>query len=1035
MVESPFRIYNASAGSGKTHTLTKEYLKIVLSSPKSFGKILALTFTNKAVGEMKHRILDSLYQFGHSARTENTTPLFLAVKDELGLDTETLRERAGNTLREILHNYAFFDISTIDKFTHRLIRTFAKDLKLPQNFEVVLDNELLLDEAVSRLILKAGTEPLLTKVLVDFALEKIEDNKSWDVAIDLNKVGKLLFSENHAGHVEKLKDKTIADFLELKATLLQKIETLTEQMAREASRVLQLLEENGLEFTDFTRSSFPNFMQKIALADPKISFNEAWKQNFGDRPLYNKSCPEGTKSIIDRLQQDLAKSFMLLKERFSKVSFLRNAYGNVIPLMVLNSIQLELKKVQEERGLLSISEFNSIISKEIKDQPAPFIYERLGEKYRHYFIDEFQDTSATQWENLVPLVGNALESGDGQGKTGSLFLVGDAKQAIYRWRGGRAEQFLDLLSRRENPFVFDPKIEPLPKNYRSCEEIIKFNNDFFTATSPFLNNELYRQLFKEGNDQQTNNKKGGYVQLTFIDEEAGTTVDELYAKAVLQIIGDVMHKGHARRDICILVRNNREGVALADFLTQKGVPVVSSESLLLDSSEKVRFLVDLLRYLDQPEDPAIVYRILSYLSKGSPERHRFISENIGKLEDLLPKRYGFDPNMLRLKSVYDGLELAIRQFDLADDTDAFIVFFMDVVLEVENREGTGTQVFLDYWDKKKKTLGLSAPANLDALKIMTVHKAKGLEFPVVIFPYADGHIYKRMDKKLWLPVKKEDYSGFEELPINEKKEVVQYGALAHQLYSEEENKMELDSFNVLYVALTRAEKALFVISKKQLDRNGGHNIDHYSGLFIHYLKEKGLWDNVKSTYTFGALDVTNKAAIDLQEPVPYQYTYKERPGFNILTSSGNLWETEREAALSRGNLVHYAMSLVETEDDVAPALQVLTRSGDIGQGELEAIRSTMGQIIAHPKLAGYFKEGQLIKNEKDILTESGHFLRPDRLVINGKQLTILDYKTGKKDPTYHQQLYAYGDALEQMGFIVENKIIVYIDENIIPEFI
>ena len=437
MQQSPFKIFNASAGSGKTHTLTKAYLKIALSGTGSFKRILAITFTNKAVNEMKHRILDSLYLFGGVLDVEKAPPLFLDLMHELDIEAPALRKRSKLTLKEILHNYAFFDISTIDTFTHRLIRTFAKDLKLPQNFEVVLDTDLLLDEAVARLIYKAGTDKKLTKVLLDFALEKIDDDKSWDIGLDLFKIGKLLFDETHAEHLQKIRDKNIDDFLGLKKVLRKRALLLKDSLTDTASQTLQLIADQGLETSDFTGSYFPKFLIKVANGDLNMDFKAGWKQNFEAATLYNKSAPAEIKSTLDRLHPQFSKVFTALQTGYYELAFLKNAYGNIMPLTVLNAIQQEVKAVQTENDQVSISEFNTLISKEIRNQPAPFIYERLGEKYRHYFVDEFQDTSSLQWKNLIPLIGNALESEDMQGKRGTLFLVGDAKQAIYRWRGGR----------------------------------------------------------------------------------------------------------------------------------------------------------------------------------------------------------------------------------------------------------------------------------------------------------------------------------------------------------------------------------------------------------------------------------------------------------------------------------------------------------------------------------------------------------------------------------------------------------------------
>ncbi|WKX77856.1 UvrD-helicase domain-containing protein [Zobellia laminariae] len=1035
MEHSTFKIYNASAGSGKTHTLTKEYLKIVLSTGDRFSKILAITFTNKAVNEMKHRILDSLFKFGKVASETEAPPLFLDLMKELGVDADTLRKRSKQTLKEILHNYAFFDISTIDKFTHRLIRTFAKDLKLPQNFEVVLDTDLLLDEAVAKLVHKAGTDKQLTKVLLEFALEKIDDDKSWDIAYDLGNIGKLLFRENHAEHLQNLKDKDIKDFVELKKTLRSRIKAAQESLVGFASLALQLMEENGLEYKDFKGAYFPKFMDKIAAGDLTMDFNAAWKQNFADAVLYNKSTADATKATLDDLHPQFSEIFNKIKHTFYELSFLKNAYSNLVPLTVLNAIQKEVKNLQNERDQLSIAEFNTIISKEIKNQPAPFIYERLGEKYRHYFVDEFQDTSTLQWNNLIPLIGHALEGEDLQGNKGSLFLVGDAKQAIYRWRGGRAEQFLDLVNKTASPFAIPAQTESLPTNWRSYDEVIKFNNDFFTATSPFLNNAMYNTMFVDGNQQGYNSKKGGTVQLNFIDKDEDRTKDEQYCEEVLNTIATVIEKKYGYEDICILVRGNRQGVLLADFLTQQQIPTISSESLLLNSSEKVRFLADLIAYIGNPSNLEIAYNLLAFLSKNGKNRHQYIYKNLKNLEYLLLKEYSLDVNELKQLSVYDGLERAIRQCNLVEGSDAYITFFMDFVLETEQKEGTGVQAFLNLWEKKKEKLSISAPDNIDAVRIMTVHKSKGLEFPIVIFPFANEHIYKRMDKKIWLPLNADAFDGFEEILITEKKEVENYGEEAARIYSEEEHKMELDALNLLYVALTRAEKALYVISEKDLAR-GEHKTDYYSGLFIDYLKGKNLWSDDELVYSFGELEEAPVIhETKEQQKIDYSYTHKDRSSFKILTRSGMLWDTDREAALSKGNLIHYILGFIETEDDIEPALQKAVQQGEIENQEVDEVRSNLQRVVEHPELNTYYKKGSIIKNEKDIITAAGQMLRPDRIVIKEKRATLIDYKTGKSNPKYKEQLYSYADALADMGYVVENKIIVYINDKVTPEFI
>lgn len=1029
MHDSPFKIYNASAGSGKTYTLAKEYLRILLSSNEGYRQILAITFTNKAVNEMKDRILNSLFAFSHIDTIENAPPMFVALIEELQIDTLELQKRAKQSLKKILHNYAYFDISTIDKFTHRLIRTFAKDLKLPQNFEVVLDIDLLLDEAVSRLINKAGTDAKLTQILIDFALEKIDDNKSWDIALDLNKIGKLLFDENNKPHLKKLANKDVDAFLEFQKSIQKKIKETEHSAQILAKQVISLIENSGLEMTDFPRETLPNHFKKII--DNTFEPLKLYTNKLEENLEAGKILKAGINSPIPELSSKILSLYLGAKNHIYNRALLKNVYKNIVPLTVLNSIQQEVKAIELERDQLSISEFNTIISNEIRDQPAPFIYERLGEKYRHYFIDEFQDTSEMQWQNLIPLVDNALST-----EKGTLFLVGDAKQAIYRWRGGKAEQFLQLVNGIENPFVFQPNVENLPSNYRSHEEIIKFNNNFFTSSSSYLNNPRYQTLFEEGNKQGGNDKKKGFVKLTFLEENDESTLDEQYGHTVLNIINEVLEKKHIYKDICILVRGNREGVKLANFLSQENIPIISADSLLLKSSHKILFLINLLHYQNQPQDLEVGYRLLSYLSLEKENRHHFISQHLNAIEDLFKESFEFDLNSLKQASVFDQMEYAIKQFNLAPKPDAYMNFFMDTVFDIEQKEGTGIPQYLSYWEKKKDSLSIAAPATINAVQIMTVHKAKGLEFNVTIFPYANSKIYNEIEPKLWLPIEQESFNGFEEVLINKKQEVAHYNELAEVLFNEENDKLELDSFNILYVALTRAVKALYIITKKEPASKNVAKPKSYADLFQLYLKEQGLWNESMSTYSFGKLAVNAEEIMaEEQEQLSYQYSYKDRSSFKILTKSGQLWDTDREDALIKGNLLHYIMSLIETEADIENALALVLRNGDIAEDEIDELKSKILEIINHPELQSFYSNGNTIKNEKDIITQNGSIIRPDRVIIKENRATIIDYKTGKQDSSYKEQVYDYADALEEMGYPVENKIIIYINETITPEFI
>jgi len=1035
--KASFKIYDASAGSGKTFSLVKEYLILILSSKfyNSHRQILAITFTNKAANEMKARILDNLYQFSVLSDIEKAPPMFNTLVEALDLNPELLIKRSKKHLKQILHNYAFFDVSTIDKFTHRLIRTFAKDLKLAQNFEVVLDLDLVLEEAVNRLLNKAGTEKNLTQVLLSFALEKIDDDKSWNIGWDLKNIGKLLFEENHEQHISKLKNKSLDDFITLKRHLRQKIKSTSASMRSNANSALELITENGLDATDFVSGYFPKFMLKIKNGDFAIDFNAAWKKEFENKPLYSKSRPEEVKSILDKLHPDFISIFKHIRTHFYQYAFLKNCYGNLVPLTLMNALKKEVIQIQEERDILPISSFNTLIAKEIKNQPAPFIYERLGEKYRYYFIDEFQDTSSLQWNNLIPLVHNAITSEDINGERGMLLLVGDAKQAIYRWRGGKAEQLLNLIAQKENPFALVPSTSLLTVNRRSSAEIIGFNNTFFQHILPFLNEETYRELYAKAS-QQENAQKNGLVTLSFIDKTGNA--DELYGESVLKTIQSVRRLGYQYRDICILTRARKHGIQLADFLMHKKIPIVSSETLLLRSSAKVKFLINLLEYAMDPSNLNIAYDILHFLIPASSEKHVFFVNYLKNLDTFLYSNYNFEITQLHRISVFDSLEIALKQFQLLNGSDAHITHFMDMVWEVEQKEGTAIHDFLSFWETKKDTASISIPDTMNAVRIMTIHKSKGLEFPIVIFPYADGPMYRQIDPKLWLPVSENDLPGFQEILLSKKPEMKEYSALANVHFEQEQGKLELDAFNILYVALTRAINGLFIISKKDLSAKGQPKLDYYSGLFIHYLQEKKIWDTDKTSYTFGDLKyISQKSISNFQEQnISYTYTYKDRPSFQIISTAGALWGSEKERALLTGNTIHLLLEKIKYISDIENAFTEMQRSGAILLEEVPALKTKINELVYHPNLTSYYANTKYtIRNEQELITKEGTILRPDRIVLNNQKATIIDYKTGQKKASYAQQLNQYATALEDMGYDVECKILIYIHDTISTEFI
>ena len=1033
-----FSIYNASAGSGKTYTVVKEYIKILVQSNSndSFKQILAITFTNKAVNEMKTRIIETLKEFSDNSILSHPNSMFSTICEELNVDASFVHSKSKLLLESIIHNYAAFDISTIDRFTHKLIRTFAYDLKLPLNFEVELDQEILLGEAVDSLISKAGINKSLTKVLIDFAIEKADEDKSWDVSYDFYKIAKLLINENDLPFIEALSNKSLKNFSELKLLLKQRLKNTEENLTKTANNVFTLIEESGLEHEDFNGKYLPKFFDALLKKKYSLNFDTKWQTDLlENHSIYPKRVSQDIADVIDAIQPQLSQAFQTAKNQIFYLKFLKAFYKNITPLSVLNAINKELNNIKTEQNKMLISEFNSIISHEIKNQPTPFIYERLGEKFKHYFIDEFQDTSVLQWQNLIPLMDNALSS-----EIGSAMLVGDAKQAIYRWRGGKAEQFIQLFNTTDRPFQTVQNVYNLPTNYRSYKEIIKFNNGFFnfTASEVFIN-QNFESLYQNARQNHSLNEEG-YVDLTFLDFSSDEDQDEYYTKKVIETINSCQKNNYSLKDICILVRKKKEGVAIAKCLSENNIPIVSSETLLLFNSPEVSFIHDIITLLIQPKNNELKASILMYLASvfSVKNKHEFIANHINLSTDNMFSSFEnydiiLDSKDLLELSLYDLAETIVRSFKLVRTSNAYIQFYLDIVLEYTQKKGSDISGFLNYVEKKKGDLSIVSPVGQNAVQIMTIHKAKGLEFPVVIFPYADLDIYKEIEPKEWFPLKTGEYQGFSHTLLNFSKDFEYFGDEGSHIFNEHKSKQQLDNLNLLYVVLTRAVEQLFIISKKDVSSKGIVNDKKYSGLFINYLQHLGLWNDIDLTYSFGNPTTKPKASTksSVEDEPLFISTPKEEHNIKIVTSSGYLWDSKQEEAIEKGNLIHNIMSNIHTKDDIAYVIKDFIDASIISESQSTTLENLILQIINHPSLENCFSSENTNYTERDIITQSGVILRPDRIVINTQNEVILvDYKTGKEDKSHLQQLITYQDAIELMDFKVIKKILVYINKDI-----
>lgn len=998
MQRPSFSIYDASAGSGKTYALVKEYLKIILVAKKNdaYRNILAITFTNKAVHEMKSRIVGSLSEFAKDNPNPKATDLMLDLSRDIQLSVSEIQTKSKQIIKHIIHNYAAFDISTIDKFTHKVIRAFAHDLNLPMTFEVTLDTDNLLTEAVDAIIAQAGEDDILTNLLVDFTMQKTDDDKSWDISREILETGRLLLNENNREEVTHFQDKSITEFVEIKSKVAEACKVLEQENATFAESILDLIEKNGIDTKSFSAGHFPNHLQSII--NEKFNPKNKTYHEFDDIKI-NKTAKD--RNEIEAIIPEMILLLDAIYKKFEKRDFYNAFLKNITPLSLLNTVSNELAKIQKEQNVLSIAEFNAIIYREIQNQPAPFIYERLGERYRHFFIDEFQDTSEMQWQNLIPLIDNATSS-EFEGEKGTLMIVGDPKQSIYRWRGGKAEQFIDL-SKTHNPFNNPQKeLFHLDKNYRSYSEIIDFNNKLFYFLSSEFTNLDYQDLYENHSHQKENSKLGGYVNISFIpkpekteDDEDALDKNELYLLATLNTIEKVKKQGFDYQEIVILTRKRSQGIAIANYLTEQNIPLLSSETLMIQNSSDVQLIINVLKYLKNSADVEAKAYFLLYIANHVQNElsvHDFIAKGKEKTQEEEFEKWlsEFDIFLsfqdIRKKSLYEAVEIIVSKFlSPTLSGNSYVQYFIDIVLERDVRNQAGIADFLNYWEKNGEKFSIPSPEGKNAVRIMTIHKSKGLEFPVVIMPFADEDYVRKPKDKLWLDAEKETF-GLPKVLIDNSSAVENYGEDAALVYNQKKQEELLDNINVLYVALTRAEEQLYVISQFLEPNKEGEYPYNTASFFIKYLIGIGVYELSIMEYEFGNAAKLSEKIIEKNEvkTIPLINEILNPKSIKIAQREALMWGTHQQEAIEYGNLIHEILSFVKTKSDVDLAIMKALENGLITFIQKEAVYKSIQEIVNHLELENYFAEGNEILNEQTIIQKEGKTIKPDRMVLAKK---------------------------------------------------
>ncbi len=1025
-----FTVYRSSAGSGKTFTLVKEYVKIILLEPGDFRHVLAITFTNKAANEMKERVLQALKELAKGEQSADHTvkgtlaPL-LAV--ETGLAPHEIETNAAKALEMILHNYADFAIGTIDSFSHKIIRTFAHDFGLPVNFNVELDADELLSSAVDLLLDRVGSDEALTKLLVKFLETRMEEDKGWDISSILTGFAKLLLDEEGMGQIGRLKLLTLDQFRVIAENLHADIRLFEKKITIIAREGAVILKGSGLVAADFfqgERGIWKYFANLAAGNIDKLEPNSYVITTVEEDKWFSGKASSANRDTISTIKPGLLDVYEKLRNEMElhrqDYSLRKLLAKTIYPLAVLNEIEKVLSDFKRQNNLVHISEFNARIAGIVMNEPVPFIYERLGEKFQHILIDEFQDTSALQWMNFIPLVENALAGGHFN------LVVGDGKQAIYRWRGGEVDQFnalpgirgsetSDILKQREEALQRNFLQVNLEQNFRSKAEIVSFNNRFFRAIANSVLSDGKEKIY-EGLEQSFDPKKtGGYVSLEFLEgDEHDMNYEMTTLTRILGIIGEAQKDNFSLRDVAILCRSNKNASAIARFLLEQGLDVISAESLLLYNSSRVRFLIAYLRFLFEPRNDIVIAEIRLFM-----QRSAIVAD----------EKWEHTREEFTMLPVYDLCEALIRYYRLNTPADPYLRFFLDAVLKFTSKVSSNAMEFLVWWEKNRQKLSIQVPQELNAVRVMTIHKAKGLQFPVVILPFA-REARKNTKTYLWVDLGNNIAPGLETAILRSDKEMEATAFKSN--FTDERQKSMLDLVNVLYVSLTRAEERLYILSGNPA-RNQ-EEINSLPGFFKLFLQQEGAWADELAEYAFGDKTVHVPKIMRQDTPMVVQQEVIStdwRQKNEIRTRAPRNWDVEDPVQQSQwGEKIHAMLSWVKTGRDIPFALDKAALKGLILNSERENIEKLLWSVISDPMLTRLFSDQVKVRTEAEILLPGGTFYRPDRVVFDDDRVTILDYKSGKPNAKHGAQLTEYAGYIEEMGYKNIHKALVYLEPEV-----
>ena len=910
-------IFKASAGSGKTHTLYKTYLDLLLKadSKTAYRNILAVTFTNKATEEMKERILRDLAEEG------KTNP------------------RAREILINLLHDYGSFSVSTIDKFFQQALRAFSRELGSSGNYQIELDKASLTKEAMDRVL--------------DDLTEKDKDLLGW-----FTKQLETALDNGESFHLESSLYEMAEEFGDVNEKFTYDKKKLTELKAR------------CKEIVDtFHKDVYENALCIDTTTWGKTAA-KGLAQYAGAQTKYKDSVKAANATTLAKLAETAGCEAMYALmnpqgRRWKEYRTARMVEKVIFTLGLAEEFYSKLAIIEEEKGVISLDESTSLLRDIIDGSDAPFIYEKLGVRFNHFLLDEFQDTSVVQWENFKPLLANSVSEGY------SNIIVGDVKQSIYRWRNSD----WNLLDKEiEENFKGKVEVITLKENWRSTQSIVNFNNEFFTFAADNLGlSNIYADVKQEA---KVEDSQEGCVTVDFCEDEL-EMIDGYIEQAVAA--------GAKMSDMAILLRTNGEGKKVAEYLLSKGYSVISDDSLDLKSSLIIRKIVSYLHSLCNNSDSLNTYLSESLEIDSEREYHSLLDLVDGVIKDLSETH----PDEIKGQTL-------------------FIQSFMDDILEWTSIHGNDLRQYLKHWEESK--IAISSPNDPNAIRITTVHKSKGLAFPIVIFPFAEKvGLFK--EDTLWCHLDSDAEMGES---FNSIFPVVLGKSSGDSFFSESlKNEMEMqriDNLNIFYVCLTRARKEMHIIAKNPPKSliDGKSSPNDLSQLLYLYCEQNG--------YTFGSPyrwnEASKKEDSEIEEFDAEYETYGMNPEAcsRRFVASSDAWDYFSEEGIGqskrlRGIEQHALLSRIRTSDDAPEVLRSI---------EPQTRELLLERISAHSE---WFSPELKTLNEVAIIDSFGNTNRPDRVLVDEEgRVTVIDFKFGEEDEKYSGQVRRYMRLFREMGY-------------------